>query len=149
FFESVSVVEQVLHRDPAGMYGCMDFRSRDRYRHTIEELADATGEAQVRVALKAIEFSRRAAENDPSARSAHVGYYLIGAGRRQFERSVEWSPRSAQRIHRLFFRFATPGYLGSIFAGTLAIVAALLVYAAGRGAGMAGLMAVAVLALVP
>ena len=33
FFESVSLVEQVLQRDPAGVYGRMDFRSRDRYRH--------------------------------------------------------------------------------------------------------------------
>ena len=40
FFESVSLVEQVLRRDPAGVYGRMDFRSRDRYRHAVEELAD-------------------------------------------------------------------------------------------------------------
>ena len=41
FFESVSLVEQVLQRDPAGVYGRMDFRSRDRYRHAVEELAVA------------------------------------------------------------------------------------------------------------
>jgi cyclic beta-1,2-glucan synthetase len=35
FFESVSLVEQVLQRDPAGVYSRMDFRSRDRYRHAI------------------------------------------------------------------------------------------------------------------
>ena len=44
FFESVSLVEQVLQRDPAGVYGRMDFRSRDRYRHAVEELAAPTGE---------------------------------------------------------------------------------------------------------
>ena len=55
FFESVSVVEQVLQRDPAGVYGRMDFRSRDRYRHAVEELADPTGDSQLRVALKSIE----------------------------------------------------------------------------------------------
>ena len=41
FFESVSLVEQVLQRDPAGVYSRMDFRSRDRYRHAVEELARA------------------------------------------------------------------------------------------------------------
>src|SRR5436190_2206699 len=51
FFESVSHVEQVLQRDPAGVYGRMDFRSRDRYRHAIEELAVPTGEGQLLVAL--------------------------------------------------------------------------------------------------
>ena len=44
FFESVSLVEQVLQRDPAGVYGRMDFRSRDRYRHAVEDLAAPTGE---------------------------------------------------------------------------------------------------------
>ena len=39
----MSLVEQVLQRDPAGVYARMDFRSRDRYRHAIEELADPTG----------------------------------------------------------------------------------------------------------
>ena len=51
FFESVSLVEQVLQRDPAGVYGRMDFRSRDRYRHAVEELAVATGEGQLLLAL--------------------------------------------------------------------------------------------------
>ena len=33
----------------------MDFQSRDRYRQAVEELAEPTGEAQVRVALRAVE----------------------------------------------------------------------------------------------
>ena len=40
----------------------MDFASRDRYRHAVEELAEPTGEAQVRVALRAVESARQAAE---------------------------------------------------------------------------------------
>src|SRR4029078_1932780 len=81
-FENVSLVEQVLHRDPAVVYGRMDFRSRDRYRHAIEELAETTGEAQLRVALKSVEYARRGAERGAiDARAAHVGYHLIGGGR--------------------------------------------------------------------
>ena len=40
YFESVSLVERVLQRDPAGAYGRMDFLSRDRYRQAVEELAE-------------------------------------------------------------------------------------------------------------
>jgi cyclic beta-1,2-glucan synthetase len=80
FFESVSVVEDVLHRDPAGVYGRMDFRSRDRYRHAVEELAEPTGEGQLRVALKSVEQARRRAVSHPNALASHVGYYLIGNG---------------------------------------------------------------------
>ena len=93
FFESVSLVEQVLQRDPAGVYGRMDFRSRDRYRHAVEELAEPTGDGQVRVALKSVERARQVAERTPDARDAHVGYYLIGGGRRQFEQGIGWEPR--------------------------------------------------------
>src|SRR5437868_13476369 len=32
FVESTSVVEQALREDPAGIYGLMDFATRDRYR---------------------------------------------------------------------------------------------------------------------
>ena len=100
FFESVSLVEQVLQRDPAGVYGRMDFRSRDRYRHAVEELAEPTGEAQLRVALKSVERARQVAERTPDARGAHVGYHLIGSGRRQFEQSIGWEPGLRQRIRR-------------------------------------------------
>src|SRR2546430_17007408 len=32
YFENVSLTEQALQRDPAGVYGSMDFLSRDRHR---------------------------------------------------------------------------------------------------------------------
>jgi cyclic beta-1,2-glucan synthetase len=32
-------VEQTLRSDPAGVYGAMDFATRDRYRHAVESLA--------------------------------------------------------------------------------------------------------------
>ena len=123
FFESVSLVEQVLQRDPAGVYGRMDFRSRDRYRHAVEELAVPTGEAQLLLALKAIERARQVYVRTPDARAAHVGYHLIGGGRRTFERSVAWRPDPKQRVRRFFFAWATPGYLGTIAVGTALLVA--------------------------
>jgi cyclic beta-1,2-glucan glucanotransferase len=149
FFESVSLVEHVLHRDPAGVYKRMDFRSRDRYRHAVEELAEPTGEGQLRVALKSVESARRIAETNPEARQAHVGYYLIGHGRRQLERSVDWVPGLLQRIRRLFFRYATAGYLGTIAAGTGVFVALALRYAYGYGWRGAALGVVAALTVIP
>ena len=149
FFESVSLVEQVLQRDPAAVYGRMDFGSRDRYRHAVEELAEPTGDGQVRVALKSVERARQIAERTPGAREAHIGYYLIGAGRRQFEQGIGWEPRAAVRLRRAFFRHATVGYLGTIAAGTLALVAAAIAYAYAHGWRGAMLAAVALLTIVP
>jgi len=149
FFESVSLVEQVLQRDPAAVYGHMDFGSRDRYRHAVEELAEPTGEGQVRVALKSVERSRQMAERVPSAREAHVGYYLIGAGRSQFERGIGWRPGAAVLLKRAFFRYATPGYLGTIGLLTAALVAAAVAYGHAQGAQRTVLGLVVLLTLVP
>ena len=73
------------------------FQSRDRYRQAVEKLAEPTGEAQVRVALRAVESARQAAEqkgNDD--RAAHVGYHLIGPGRAGLEIDVAFHPRPAR-----------------------------------------------------
>ena len=117
FFESVSLVEQVLQRDPAGVYGRMDFRSRDRYRHAVEELAEPTGDGQLRVALKSVERARQVAERTPDARER--ARRLLPDRRRpaavRAERRLA-ARASRQRIRRLFFRYATPGYLGTIAA---------------------------------
>ena len=40
YVESVSLVDNVLRRDPAGVYAQMDFLSRDRQRQAVEELAE-------------------------------------------------------------------------------------------------------------
>jgi cyclic beta-1,2-glucan synthetase len=149
FFESVSLVEQVLQRDPAGVHSQMDFRSRDRYRHAVEELARPTGDAQLLLALKCVERARQAHVRAPDDRAAHVGYHLIGPGRRPFERSVAWQPDLRQRIRRLFFAWATPGYLGTIAAGTALLVGAAAAYASWHGWSGAGLMLVAIMTAVP
>src|SRR2546428_471623 len=101
YFERVSLVENVLHRDPAGVYPSMDFASRDRYRHAVEELAEPTGEAQLRVALKCVESARQATEQNPQDRAAHVGHHLIGKGRRDLRHDVAFHPHLGQRVRRV------------------------------------------------
>ena len=115
YVEGVSLIEQILRRDPSGVYARMEFASRDLYRHAVEVLADPTGEAQVRVALRAIESARQAAEKwGTDSRSAHVGDHLIGRGRRELESDVAHHPPLRQRLQRLLFEHATPLYLGSV-----------------------------------
>jgi cyclic beta-1,2-glucan synthetase len=149
YFESVSLVEQVLQRDPSGVYGRMDFRSRDRYRHAVEELAPQTGEGQLLLALKSVERARQIHVRTPDATAAHVGYHLIGGGRRSFERSVAWRPTLQQRLRRVFFAWATPGYLGTIACGTAVLVGIALFYAWLQGWRVGGLVLVGLLTAVP
>src|SRR5512133_253306 len=150
FVESVSLVERVLQRDPAGVHGRMEFLSRDRYRQAVEELAERTGEAQVRVALRAVESARQAAEAEgPGARAAHVGHHLIGRGRGELEADLAWRPGPRKRLRRLVFAHATAFYLGAIALATAALVAAGVAYARYEGAAPWIRAGVALLLLVP
>ncbi len=149
FFESVSLVEQVLQRDPAAVYSRMDFRSRDSYRHVIEELAAPTGEAQVLLALKVVERTRQTHRVSPDSRAAHVGYHLIGKGRRSLEQSIGWRPTLKQRARRYTFALATLGYLGFVTTGTSVLIGLAVAYAMRHGWSGVWLTALALLVAVP
>jgi cyclic beta-1,2-glucan synthetase len=89
FVESMSVVETTLLTDPAGIYGKMDFRSRDRYRHRVEELSRRALVSEESVASAAIRLARESAENEPALeRAGHVGFYLVDRGRPDLEKTV-------------------------------------------------------------
>jgi cyclic beta-1,2-glucan synthetase len=148
FVERLSQVEQILKRDPSGDYARMDFQSRDGYRHAVEELADDTGEAQVRVSLRAVESARVAAARSPTDPAAHVGYHLVGSGRAGLETDVAYHPPFATRLRRFTARRATKAYLGSIATLTAGTAAAAAAYARTSGAPES-MGAAALLALIP
>jgi cyclic beta-1,2-glucan synthetase len=150
YFEAVSLVERVLQQDPAGQYAAMDFLSRDRYRQAVEELADRTGEGQVRVGLRAVESARQAAETGgPADRAAHVGHHLIGKGRRDLETDVAYRPRPRQRVRRFVFAHATAAYLGPVAVLTAALTGLGIAYARLHGASAWAQAVVALLLLLP
>ena len=63
FVETMSVVEQKLREDPGGLYGRMDFATRDRYRHVVEEIAKRSPLSESDVARKAIQLARARCEH--------------------------------------------------------------------------------------
>ena len=85
FVETMSVVEHTLREDPGGLYGRMDFATRDRYRHVVEAIAKGSPLSEGEVARKAIQLAHEAAagvagRNGDDDRAAHVGFYLIDKG---------------------------------------------------------------------
>jgi cyclic beta-1,2-glucan synthetase len=149
YFESVSLVEGVLQRDPAAVYGSMDFLSRDRYRQAVEDLADGTGEAQLRVALRTVESARQAAESGLAGPALHVGYHLIGRGRADLEVDVAYRPRPVRRVRRFLFAHATAAYLGSIAVLTALLLGLGFAYARQHSHSPWALAWVALLLLLP
>ena len=88
FFESVSLVDELL-RSKSG-FAAMDFASRDLYRRAIEQLARGSGQTELNIASAALAAGDTSAGVDggDAGRRRDPGYHLIGAGRREFERTV-------------------------------------------------------------
>ena len=57
---AVSAVEMTLREDPSGVYGTMDFASRDRYRDAVEDLARRCPASEVEVARAAVRSAEQA-----------------------------------------------------------------------------------------
>ncbi|MDD0838772.1 glucoamylase family protein [Curvibacter sp. HBC61] len=60
FVEASSAVEHTLRDDPEGVYGRMDFATRDHYRHAVERLARRAGCAEIDIARHAVLLARQA-----------------------------------------------------------------------------------------
>ena len=130
FVETMSVIEKSLHRDPCGVYGEMDFATRDRYRHVIEKVAKNSPSSEGEVAEKAISLAEQsAAAHGRGDRRAHVGFYLVDKGLPELERSAAARLAPAQALRRAGGRFPLLSYLGGIALITAVLTAQLLVTA--------------------
>jgi len=144
FFEKQSRVEHVLDGDPSGDYALMDFATRDRYRHAVEQIAKRSPHGEVQIADHAVALAAAATD-----RKHHVGYYLIGAGRPALEAATAFRPSLAQKLGRLLAAHATPAYLGSIGLVTIGITAMLVGWLGVFGVSPMMMAFLAVLAILP
>ncbi len=137
FVETTSVVERALRTDPTGAYAEMDFATRNRYRHVVEQIAARRKVAELAVAERAIEL----AAQQPAGRARHVGYFLIDRGRRVLERALARPlrrphvPRSPTHHPRLAI------YLGASAILTVAVTVLARIGAQGSELGTVGSIA--------
>jgi len=141
--ETMSLTEAMLRQDPAGVFEQMTFRSRDQYRHVVEGLAKQTGVPESEVVQRALELARAGTDDA----THHVGYYLVGTGRPALEAMIGYVPPFGERLHRRVLARPTVVYFGSIAAVTAALLAVALWLTA--PAGLGGMLAVVVMALLP
>jgi hypothetical protein len=137
FVETMSTVERELREDPGGVYGRMDFATRDRYRHAVEAIAKGSDWSECDVARKAIQLARQGTASGGRwkrlrRRAAHAGFYLIDNG---------WSSRRPQRCvgprARCFGGWGGGSRcccISTIAAITTALTAILFAHASGDGA---------------
>src|SRR5512140_1533502 len=156
FVESISHLERVLREDPSGVYARMDRQTRDRYRKVVEKLARLTGQDEYSVARAAVRLAQDQAAQPESgapaagtARTRHVGYYLLDAGRPQLEAQLGYHLTSPERVRRWAMSHPTFVYLGSIWLLTLLALGAGLSYALRAGGTLLQTVVAVLLLLVP
>jgi cyclic beta-1,2-glucan synthetase len=150
--ESASLVDAALRAE--SRFAEMDFPTRDRYRHAIEELARGSEQSELEVARRAIAAARRGgvsfgARNAANDREQEPGYYLVAKGRREFEKTIGFRVPIRHWLVRTATKAGMIGYVGGI-AVVLAIILALpLIALAEFGVGGWLLVLFAILGLAP
>ncbi len=127
FFESVSLVDQILVKDPANAYKQMDFGTRDHYRNNIERISKRTKTDEREVARKAVELAEEASKDsdDKDKRQTHVGYFLYtDKGLIKLEKSFKYRQTIRERLRRFLHRYPTAFYLSGIASLTFILVSA-------------------------
>ncbi|MFK3704633.1 GH36-type glycosyl hydrolase domain-containing protein [Klebsiella sp. NPDC088457] len=124
FAEAMSVVEQTLREDPAGVYPLMHFDTRDQYRHIIETLARHSLFNEAEVADRVLALARA----EPAAAPGnHIGYFLVGDGRPRLDlllsTKMSWLTRLQNNLNGIPLLL----WLGSLSLVTTAL-AALMVH---------------------
>ncbi|HXA15069.1 MAG TPA: hypothetical protein VNW23_08075, partial [Opitutaceae bacterium] len=122
FVETLSLVEETLRFDPAGVYREMDFSTRDRYRHSVEAISRHSQLSEVEVAQKAVQLAEEGVrQKGRKDRAAHAGFYLIDRGQPMLERAVKVRWPWGRIIERSIHRFPLTFYAGGI--GVLTLLA--------------------------
>ncbi|MBA3581269.1 MAG: cyclic beta 1-2 glucan synthetase [Gammaproteobacteria bacterium] len=129
FVEANSGVEKILQQDIDGVYGAMDFATRDHYRRVIDRLAKRSKHSEIDIARIAIQLALQATNpNDGTRRNpaTHVGFYLIDHGLLQLETAVMARRSLSARLRAITSRSPLVLYLGSILLLTSLFAAILL-----------------------
>jgi cyclic beta-1,2-glucan synthetase len=153
FVESVSRVDDRLRQDSA--FGAMDFATRDRYRHAIEDLARGSGRSELDVTEAALACTRAAALRGGAApdgeadRRLDPGYYLISEGRPALEAALGYRLPLRRRLLRAYVSTATASYVGTILLVACFLVAFPILHGYRSGMGLLPLALLGLVALIP
>jgi len=141
-----SRVEATLATDPAGIYAQMTFQSRDRYRKTVEHLADRSALSEVEVAAVAVQLANDAA---PGERGHHVGFWLIDNGRDALETAIGCRQTFLDAVRGSAARHAAHLYATALIAMALAAFIVPIAYLSAMDASAAQWVGGIVLSLLP
>ena len=147
FVEETSVVEKILRLDIDGIYGKMDFHSRDQYRHAVEKISLSGKHEEWEVAEMVVNKAKKNFDTDRDPRRSHIGYFLTGKGYIETAKEAQSKATTFEKCRRITNKRPLLIYLGSIFIISIIICSALLAEAASESLDLAILTGVCMVAL--
>lgn len=127
FVEERSVVHSILLNDPGGVYGNMDFATRDRYRHVVERLSRKSRYSEKEISLKTLDMAKSSSElKGENNRTSHVGYYLLGDGISDFKRIIRYQKSIYDYVFKIFEKFPLFFYISAIVIITVSVTVIIL-----------------------
>ncbi|NTU77538.1 MAG: hypothetical protein HGA90_06990 [Alphaproteobacteria bacterium] len=123
FLPAASRIEQILRADSDMVYQNMDLSTRDRYKQQVSRISAASECSEVHTAREALKLAAEArGQGADSARTGHVGYYLVDKGIGELKRLLTGKKHSRSGSERGKMRWAL--YLLAI-AGITGLIALL------------------------
>ncbi|MEG2353532.1 MAG: glucoamylase family protein [Clostridium sp.] len=130
YFEELSLVEYKLRKDPAGIYGKMDFESRDYYRHSVEIISKECNCSEDDICREALKLAKSAKDIENKKYLRHVGYYIVDNGKESLIKAIygekaslkkniyynKWRGKSSKGIVK---KHPFGAYTGTIVIGTI------------------------------
>ena len=125
WFEKASVVDEVLSEESSKIYYKSDFSTHDLYREEIEKISRNSNFTELEIAKEAVNLANQnfsSSKTDEQNARSHVGYYLIGQGRKELLGKIGYRYSPLESASILFNKVPTLFYLLPIF--TITIVSA-------------------------
>ena len=135
-FEKLSLVEQILRRDPSGIYPRMDFATRDSCRRAIEKLANASAQPEKHVAERVISLAAETRlKSSGEKTSGFVGTWMVGEGRAELAGLLECHEALRYRTMQWLYGHHTAVYILGIGSFTALFLSLIFTF---RPVGLSG-----------
>ena len=127
----LSATDRLLRQDPAGAYARMTLEGRQEYRGGGARLALGSSLQEHEIAQEAVtlaqgphtRFLQRSRE-----RRSHVGFYLVGEGRKELKRRIRYTAPLAERVQEAIQNWPNAFYFSTVTLATAAALAGVMVF---------------------
>ncbi len=121
FVERTSLVDNILEKDPAGMYLGMDSATKKEYRDVVQDLSTNSSKSEIEIAKRIVYLASGDANN------RHVGFFLFRGGRSLVEDDIRCHYTLRRRVSD-FFKNNIPVLYVLLLATVVSIVLSVAVF---------------------